>query len=126
MRSAIVLLASLFMIACGDSPTTVRTSELSVQFRSAGLVLTSHVTEPLYILAADPDFLALADLAPCLSPTCPSVPPHGTATVDRAAIVGYAATTTRVTVVYWRLSPDPAAPGTYRADGLRSVTVAVP
>jgi len=79
---------------------------LRVSSNGSQVTLENPNSIPIYYMLANPGFLALADFAPCVSPSCPNVPARSAVHVPYDEIVGYDAAETMATLWQWRLTID--------------------
>ena len=117
---ALLCLFAVTLLAC-SSPTEPR--QLRVLAAANTVTMENPNEWPVFYLLANPQFLAVVDLALCEDPAspCPRVPPRGTVHVAYADIVGYAAGETEATLWEWRLVRQ--LDGTYRSSDLQTTTL---
>lgn len=118
--STLLCLFAVTLLAC-TSPTEPR--QLRVLAAANTVTMENPNTWPVYYLLANPQFLAVVDLALCEDPAspCPRVPPRGTVHVAYSDIVGYAAGETEATLWEWRLVRQ--LDGTYRSSDVQTTTL---
>ena len=104
MRPPRPLLLALLVgsFAC-DSPTSPSYQPLRSSSNGIEVTLDNPNGVPVYYMLANPGFLALADFALCVSPSCPNVPAHGTVHVPYTQIAGYDQSEATATLWQWRL-----------------------
>jgi len=115
-RRALPCLLALSILGC-HSPTEPR--QLRV-IAAANMVTMENTNDwSVFYLLANPNFLAVVDLALCEDPAspCPRIPPRGTVRVAYSDIVGYEAGETEATLWEWRLERQ--LDGTYRSRDLQ-------
>lgn len=119
---ALPCLVAVTLLACA-SPTEPR--QLRVLAAASTVTMENPNVWPVFYLLANPEFLAVVDLALCEDPAspCPRVPPRGSVHVAYSDIVGYAADETQATLWQWRLVRQPD--GTYRSIDLQATTVSL-
>jgi hypothetical protein len=124
LRSFAVALATLTLLAC-EAPTSTASQLLAVSADGTALALRNPNAWPVFYLAVDPNFLALADFALCTNPDsdCPRVPAFGTVRVPYTDIAGNHTGQTTVRVMQWRLQRT--ASGEYEATDLLWTDVAL-
>ena len=103
-----MLLMSAVCLAACDSPTSLSYEPLRVSSNGSEVTLENPNSVPIYYMLANPEFLALADFALCVSPSCPNVPARSTLHVPYTQIAGYDAAETTATLWQWRLTVDVA------------------
>jgi hypothetical protein len=122
MRSlrAVLCLLALSVLAC-SSPTEPR--QLQVIAAANTVTISNPNDWTVFYLLANPQFLAVVDLALCEDPSmpCPRVPPHGNAQVAYTDIVGYENGESEATLWHWRLERQ--LDGTYRAREFQMTTL---
>jgi len=113
----------LLLLAACSSTTRPKGQLLDISANGSVITLQNRNEWPVFYLAADPEFLALADFILCSDPasSCPRVPPKGTVRVPYGDIAGFHAGQTHVVVWQWRLERQ--ADGTYSQVGFQAVTV---
>jgi hypothetical protein len=122
MRSlrAMSCLLALSVLAC-SSPTEPR--QLHVIAAANTVTISNPNNWTVFYLLANPQFLALADLALCEDPSmpCPRVPPRGNVQVAYSDIVGYEPGETEATLWQWRLERQ--LDGTYRSRDVQTTNL---
>jgi len=103
LRLSLVIGLALALPACRSSVEPV-SATLGIASNGTVVTLTNTSDASIYYYLVDPEFLAVADLALCTSPTCPHVPPHSSMDVPYTAIVGRHSAGTQVSVIEWRLA----------------------
>ena len=119
---ALPCLVAVALLGC-TSPT--EPAQLRVLAAANTVTLENPNPWPVFYLLANPEFLAVVDLALCEDPasSCPRVPPRGSAHVAYSDILGYAAGETQATLWQWRLVRQ--LDGTYRSSDLQTMTVSL-
>ena len=109
---ALPCLLGLSVLAC-NSPTEPR--QLRVVAAANTVTMVNPNDWPVFYVLANPQFLALLDLAVCENPAsaCPRVPPRGSVHVAYSEILGYVAGESEATLMQWRLERQ--RDGTYRS-----------
>jgi len=105
MRLArVFLLASAVGSFACNSPTNPSYQPLSPSSNGTVVTLENPNAVPIYYMLANPRFLAVADLATCMNPSCPNVPAHGAVHVPYTQIAGYDQSESTATLLQWRLT----------------------
>lgn len=114
---ALPCLVAVSVLAC-NSPTEPR--QLRVIAAANTVTIENPNDWPVFYLLANPNFLALVDLALCEDPSssCPRVPTHETVHVAYTDIMGYEAGETEATLMQWRLERQ--LDGSYRSRDFQS------
>ena len=117
---ALLCLLAVTVLAC-NSPT--EPGQLRILAAANTVTMENPNPWPVFYLLANPQFLAVADLALCEDPAspCPRVPPRGTVHIAYSDIVGYANGETEATLWQWRLVRQ--LDGTYQSSDLHTTTV---
>ena len=119
---ALPCLVAVALLAC-TSPTEPR--QLRVLAAANTVTMENPNAWPVFYLLANPEFLAVVNLAVCEDPSsqCPRVPPRGSVHVAYSDILGYAAGETSATLWQWRLVRQ--LDGTYRSSDFQTMTVSL-
>jgi hypothetical protein len=112
-------------VAC-HSTTSVTSELLTVAADGSALTLKNPNPWPVFYIAADPGFLALADYALCVNPesNCPRVAARSTVRVPYSDIAGYNAASKDVVIMQWRLQRELS--GSYTAIDFSSLQLRLP
>ena len=128
MRTVVALLA-LLAASCSPVLEVERESSLAgLEAHAAppALVLTNTGAEPIFHLAMELDFAAVALFAPCTDPnSCPRLDPGQQKQIPLSEVAGYEPGREQQVIVYWwRLVPD--GDSRWRVERLQSTQVRVP
>jgi hypothetical protein len=116
------ILGTAALLAC-NSPTSADARQLRAVAAASTVTIENPNDWPVFYLLANPQWLALVDLAVCNDPTssCPRVPGHGTVHVAYGSIAGYQAGETEATLWQWRLERQ--ADGSYQSKDFQAIPV---
>ena len=128
MRNVAALLV-LLAASCSPLLEFERESSLAgleAHAASPNLVLTNHGEEPIFHLAMEHDFAAVALFAPCTDPDqCARLDPGQRKQIPLSEVPGYEPGREQQVIVYWwRLVPD--GDGRWRVERMQSTQVRVP
>ncbi|HEY2853983.1 MAG TPA: hypothetical protein VGJ18_14105 [Gemmatimonadaceae bacterium] len=107
LARAFLLVSAVASSAC-NSPTNPSYQPLRPSSNGTAVTLENPNAVPIYYMLANPEFLALADFAACVSPSCPNVPAHGAVHVPYTQIAGYEQSESTATLSQWRLTISPS------------------
>ena len=112
MRITVLTLLAILSVPGCRNPVGEDDLYVTVRRVADGLELTNRSSRTAYYFAADRDYLAFIDYAPCTTPsTCPGIEPGKTLQLPFTTILGYTPGTSEIMVSYWHFIQRGPGPG---------------